>query len=102
MKILKNLFFLTILCSLLLINGCLPSGQNNKGGKVITVYGFSIMKEALEKEIYPAFTAKWKAEHGENVHFNSSFAGSETVTNQILQGAPARPADANGATLHFC
>jgi sulfate transport system substrate-binding protein len=47
------------------------------------------MKEALEKEIYPAFAAKWKAEHGEEVNFNSSFAGSETVTNQILQGAPA-------------
>jgi sulfate transport system substrate-binding protein len=67
----------------------MPGGQNNKGGRVITVYGFSIMKEALEKEIYPAFAAKWKAEHGEEVHFNSSFAGSETVTNQILQGAPA-------------
>jgi sulfate/thiosulfate transport system substrate-binding protein len=47
------------------------------------------MKESLEKEIYPAFAAKWKAEHGEDVRFESSFAGSETVTNQILQGAPA-------------
>ena len=89
MKILKNLLFSTALFSLLLTASCLPSGQTNKGGRVITVYGFSIMKEALEKEIYPAFAAKWKAEHGEDVHFNSSFAGSETVTNQILQGAPA-------------
>lgn len=47
------------------------------------------MKEALEKEIYPAFAAKWKPEKGEDIHFVSSFAGSETVTNQILQGAPA-------------
>ena len=72
-----------------LLTGCLPSGQNNKGGRTITVYGFSIMKEALEKDVYPAFAAKWKAEHGEEIHFVSSFAGSETVTNQILQGAPA-------------
>jgi sulfate/thiosulfate transport system substrate-binding protein len=47
------------------------------------------MKEALEKDIYPAFSAKWKKEHGVEVNFVSSFAGSETVTNQVLQGAPA-------------
>ena len=47
------------------------------------------MKEALEKEIYRAFAAKWKREMSENIHFVSSFAGSEAVTNQILQGAPA-------------
>lgn len=47
------------------------------------------MKESLEKSIYPSFTAKWKQEHGQDISFTSSFAGSETVTNQILQGAPA-------------
>lgn len=86
----QKFLWLMILCSLLL-TGCLPNGQTNKGGggHTITVYGFSIMKEALEKEIYPAFAAKWKTEKGEDIHFVSSFAGSETVTNQILQGAPA-------------
>jgi len=74
----------TLLC------GCLPSqpGASNSG-QTITVYGFSIMQEALEKDIYPGFAAKWKREHGVDVGFVSSFAGSETVTNQILQGAPA-------------
>jgi sulfate/thiosulfate transport system substrate-binding protein len=47
------------------------------------------MKESLEKAIFPGFSAKWKAEHGQDVSFTSSFAGSETITNQILQGAPA-------------
>src|SRR5258705_9643637 len=47
------------------------------------------MKESLEKAIYPGFVAKWKQEHGQDIHFTSSFAGSETVTNQILQGVPA-------------
>ena len=70
--------------------GCLPAPSGgSKGDQTITVYGFSIMKEALEKDIYPAFSAKWKREHGVDVGFVSSFAGSETVTNQILQGAPA-------------
>ena len=88
MKIMKFIFAAIVLSSVLLI-GCLPGGQNNKGGRTITVYVFSIMKEALEKDVYPAFAAKWRAEHGEEIRFVSSFAGSETVTNQILQGAPA-------------
>jgi len=87
-KISQTLFF-AVIFSLLLTNGCLPSQPETKGGRVITLYGFSIMKEALEKEVYPAFAAKWKAEHGEELSFNSSFAGSEVVTNQILQGTPA-------------
>ena len=85
----SQFLFFGVIFSFVFTNGCLPSQPETKGGRVITVYGFSIMKEALEKEIYPAFAAKWKAEHGEDLSFNSSFAGSETVTNQILQGTPA-------------
>lgn len=88
--------FITIICrsilyvAVLFIAGCLPGPQNGDSNRrSITVYGFSIMKEPLEKEIYPAFKAKWKDEHGEDIEFASSFAGSETVTNQIIQGAPA-------------
>jgi sulfate/thiosulfate transport system substrate-binding protein len=82
--------FVALLSVFLLFCACLPSAPNSgSGGLTITVYGFSIMKEALEKDIYPAFSAKWKREHGVDVNFVSSFAGSETVTNQILQGATA-------------
>src|SRR5438067_11821457 len=82
---------LATLGALLLIGACLPKPMSESGGGTnITLYGFSIMKESLEKDIYPAFTAKWKREHGQDVHFTSSFAGSETVTNQILQGVKAQ------------
>ena len=81
---------LLLLAHLVLSSSCLPKApQTNSGGRTITVYGFSVMKEALEKAVFPAFAAKWKQEHGEDVHFTSSFAGSETVTNQILQGVGA-------------
>lgn len=78
----------------LLAAACLPTSLSERGGGgvQITVYGFSIMKESLEKSIYPAFAAKWKRDEGQDVKFVSSFAGSETVTNQILQGAPAHVA----------
>jgi len=74
-------------------NSCLPkplSEQGGAGGVNITLYGFSIMKEPLEKEIYPAFKAKVKREHNLSINFTSSFAGSETITNQILQGVKAQ------------
>src|SRR5258706_7223459 len=79
------------LLAVLAINACLPKSPSESGNAVnITLYGFSIMKESLEKEIYPAFAAKVKREHGFDVRFTSSFAGSETVTNQILQGVKAQ------------
>jgi sulfate/thiosulfate transport system substrate-binding protein len=84
----RKLFPILVLFSLGL-TACLPGPTARGGSRTITVYAFSIMKESLEKDIYPAFAAKWRQEHGEDVTFNSSFAGSETVTNQILQGAPA-------------
>lgn len=81
---------LTFLLALLVLSSCLPkSTVDTKSGRQLTLYGFSIMKESLEKAVYPAFAAKWKQEHGEDVRFTSSFAGSETVTNQILQGVGA-------------
>ena len=73
----------------LLAISCLPKTPGESGDITITLYGFSVMKESLESAIFPGFTAKWKQQHGQVVQFQSSFAGSETVTNQILRGAPA-------------
>ena len=89
-----RLSFVTVLtCALTLLGwSCLPKPPAEHAGINITLYGFSIMKESLEKAVFPGFSAKWKQEHGEEVAFTSSFAGSETITNQILQGAPAEVA----------
>jgi ABC-type sulfate transport system substrate-binding protein len=81
---------ITIL-GLLAVNACLPKPDSESGGGVnITVYGFSIMKESLEKAIYPAFIAKMKREHGFDVHFTSSIDRSKTITKQIIQGVKPR------------
>lgn len=87
----QNVAFVTTacLCVALVAASCLPKPPAESGDITITLYGFSIMKESLEKAIFPGFTARWKQLHGQEVRFQSSFAGSETVTNQILQGAPA-------------
>ena len=78
--------------SALLVVSCLPKPPGESGDITITLYGFSVMKESLEKAVFPGFTARWKQLHGQVVQFQSSFAGSETVTNQILRGAPAEVA----------
>ena len=73
----------------LLVASCLPKPPAEGGDITVTLYGFSIMKESLERAIFPGFINQWKQQHGQEVRFQSSFAGSETVTNQILRGAPA-------------
>jgi sulfate transport system substrate-binding protein len=72
-----------------LSGGCLPQPPAGSSDQNITVYAFSVMKEVLEKAIFPGFAAKWKLERGEEIRFTASFAGSETITNQILQGVSA-------------
>jgi len=86
----KAVLLSALLTSILLLAACLPGGPADASGNpTITVYGFSIMKEALDKAIIPAFKEKWKREHGQDIEFFTSFAGSETIVNQILYGAPA-------------
>lgn len=46
----------------------------------------------MDKAVFPGFANKWKQEHGLDVRFTASYAGSEIVTNQILQGVPAEVA----------
>ena len=71
---------------------CLPKPLTGaRGGeRGITIYAFSVLKEPMEKAVLPGFAAKWKQEHGVDVKFTTSYAGSETITNQILQGVGAQ------------
>lgn len=56
----------------------------------LTIYAFSVMKEPLEKDIFPAFQKEWEAGHpGQRLKFDASFAGSEMITNQIISGVPS-------------
>lgn len=55
----------------------------------ITVYGFSVVKEPLEKRIFPAFQQEWQQKTGQTINFLPSYAGSEIVTNQIISGVEA-------------
>ena len=59
------------LLALVIVSSCLPKPlSESSGGVNITLYGFSIMKEPLEKAIYPAFIAKveTRAQYRHSLH----------------------------------
>jgi sulfate/thiosulfate-binding protein len=56
----------------------------------IVFYGFSILGDAMNDGIFPAFQKKWSAEGHGPLHVRTSFGGSGTVTNQVALGAPAQ------------
>ena len=72
------LFFFTTACN--------PKPETPAERATITVAGFSVLEEALEQEIFPAFRKEWAEKTGQDVKFVSTFNGSEMVTNQIISG----------------
>jgi sulfate transport system substrate-binding protein len=55
----------------------------------ITIYGFSVVKEALETGILPMYRQEWEKKTGQRLTFETSYAGSEIVANQIVAGVEA-------------
>ena len=88
---LRNVIPLTLLSSLALyaLWPWLPFARQAVAPRTIVFYGFSILGSVMEQAIFPAFQAQWYAQTGEHVEFISSFAGSGTITNQIVMGVPA-------------
>jgi sulfate transport system substrate-binding protein len=60
--------------------------------RTLVIYGFSILGETMNEGIAPAFQEQWQRQRGEAVQFISSFAGSGTITNQLVLGVPAEVA----------
>lgn len=64
-------------------------GKDSPSTRTIIIYGFSTLDEVMNQGIFPAFANQWQQQTGESVEFVSSFAGSGTVTNQLILGVPA-------------
>jgi len=58
--------------------------------RTVVFYGFSILGEVMNHDAFPAFQRDWQAKTGERVELVSSFAGSGTITNQLIMGVPAQ------------
>ena len=83
--------FAALLCAGLLLWALWPAlfRRSSAAPRTIVFYGFSILGEAMNDGIFPAFRSRWKDTTGETVEFAASFAGSGTITNQVLLGVPA-------------
>src|SRR5215468_12629603 len=67
-----------------------PLARAARPPRTIVFYGFSILADVIDRGIFPEFQRQWQERHGERVELVSSFAGSGTVTNQMILGVPAQ------------
>jgi len=67
--------------------GCLTTENEDKDADTINLYGFSVKGEVVDGRIIPMFQAYWKNLTGKDAHFTTVYAGSGTVTNQVIAGA---------------
>ena len=58
----------------------------------INLHSCCVTEDATTKEILPAFRKYYKEKFGKDVDVSASFAGSGTLKNQILGGAPVQVA----------
>lgn len=89
MKPFGYVFVLLSVLIMTLSSCCIDTGSAGDDLSTITLYGFSVKGEVFEERIIPAFKDMWKEKTGETVQFETSFAGSGKITNQVLNGAPA-------------
>lgn len=67
----------------------LPLPGREPPPRTIVFYGFSILGDVMNQAIFPGFQKAWLEKTGEHIEFISAFAGSGTVTNQLIMGVPA-------------
>src|SRR5688572_25748741 len=91
-RVLQNLFPLIFLAGLFFyaLWPWLPIPGRAAQPRTVVFYGFSILAEVMNQEAFPAFQCDWQAKTGERVELVSSFAGSGTITNQLIMGVPAQ------------
>src|SRR6266542_5465654 len=66
-----------------------PMARGARIPRTIVFYGFSILGDVIDHGVFPEFQRQWHGRTGEQVELVSSFAGSGTVTNQLILGVPA-------------
>ena len=86
----KPLNILFLWAAVLVALASIGCGSGEGARKTIVLYGFSAMENVMKEEVIPEFRRYWKRETGQDVRVITSFAGSGTITNQIVFGAPAQ------------
>ena len=89
----RNTVVLVILAAVVLLfawlayrGGWLPTAERHR---VLTIYAYSSLDEAMTRGIFPAFRADWQKRTGEKLEFVPTFSGSGEITDRILHRYPA-------------
>lgn len=79
-----------IVAVMLLLTYFLISGdEDGSNDHTLTLYGFSVKGEVMDEDVIPAFQQYWLNKTGESVKFQTTYAGSSQITNQVIGGSPA-------------
>jgi sulfate transport system substrate-binding protein len=60
--------------------------------RVLTLYGFSVLGEAMQDGVFPAFREEWLRRKGEHVELVATFAASGRIVDEILREVPVQVA----------
>ena len=72
------------------LSGIFLFGADDAPKRKLLIVGFSVIGEAIEKEIVPAFVKKWKNEHnGEQIEFQYSWGASTAQARNVIAGLEA-------------
>jgi len=87
-KIAAIIVILIIVISILTFGYLWPSSKW-KDENTILLYGFSVKGEVFDQKIIPAFHDYWEDQTGRDLKFQTTYAGSGKITQQVIFGAPA-------------
>lgn len=82
----RYLMSLAMVLLLPMMSGCLGGDGDSD---TIVLYGFSVKGELIDNKVIHAFRERYKADTGRDIKFQTVYAGSGTVTKQVIVGAPA-------------
>ena len=82
------IIILTIIFSIIAAGYLWPS-QTWEDKNTIVLYGFSVKGEVFDEKIIPAFESYWEDKTGKDLRFQTQYAGSGTITQQVITGAKA-------------
>ena len=73
---------------LVVVTGCAPDRGTDRGD-LLTIGGYSVVREAIHDGIIPAFAIKWREKTGRAVRFEESYNGSGAQSRAIAAGFDA-------------
>jgi sulfate transport system substrate-binding protein len=87
-KIIGVVIVLIIICSIILIGYIWPNPKWLDKNTIV-LYGFSVKGEVFDEKIIPNFEQYWEEKNGKDLKFETTYAGSGKITQQVITGAPA-------------